>query len=110
VGGGGGLVGGRGGKRFICALCLTRKNQLGPKAWEAIVDALERCPDVVVLNGSDKYRAVRAGGLSDFNDEGHELALAMSRFLPRSASTLTSLHLKYLPLAHLSRLSVSMAG
>jgi hypothetical protein len=71
-----------------------RNNQLGPRAWEAILDALEHCPEISLLNGSDMYRAVRAGGLSKISDDGHELALAVGRFLPLSASTLTSLDLK----------------
>jgi hypothetical protein len=71
-----------------------RDNHLGPIAWKAIIDALEQCPDFLDLNGSDTYRSMRAGGLAKFSEEGHELGLAVGRFLPLSASTLTSLDLK----------------
>lgn len=57
------------------------------------MDALERCTGLTNLNGYDEFQGVLKGGLSEFRDGRHELALAVGRFLPRSASTLTSLDL-----------------
>ena len=58
------------------------------------MDALERCTGLTSLNGYDEYQDILDGGLLEFQDQGHELALAVGRFLPRSASTLTCLELK----------------
>lgn len=58
------------------------------------MDALERCTGLTSLNDYDEYQDILDGGLVEFQDQGHELALAVGRFLPRSASTLTCLELK----------------
>jgi hypothetical protein len=59
------------------------------------MDALEKCTRLTALNGYEQYQKVLAGGLSEFRDRGHELALAFGRFLLQSSSTLTSLDLEY---------------
>ncbi len=58
------------------------------------MDALEGCTGLTTLNGYDKFQGILDGGLAEFYDGGHELALAVGRFLPRSASTLTTLDLR----------------
>jgi hypothetical protein len=55
--------------------------------------ALRECTGLTSLNGYSKLPVVLAGELSEYRDGGHELALAVGPFLPRSASTLTSLDL-----------------
>ncbi len=73
----------------------ARGNELGAAGWDAIMDALEGHTGLAVLNGCDQYKAILAGAITELDLEGSEAALAVGRFLPRSASTLTSLDLKY---------------
>ena len=75
-------------------LFYLQGNQLGPSGWQVVMDALERCAGLTSLNGYDEYQDILDGGLLEFQDQGHECALAVGRFLPRSASTLTCLELK----------------
>jgi hypothetical protein len=57
------------------------------------MDALERCTGLTTLNGYGRFQDVLSGALTQIRDGGQELALAFMRYLPRSASTLTSLDL-----------------
>lgn len=58
------------------------------------MDVLEKCTGLVSLNGYDKFREVVAGGVSEVYIEGMDLAIALHRFFPRSAATLSSIDLR----------------
>ena len=73
---------------------MHRKNLVGGAGWTAIVDALEGVPSLTSLNGCAEYTSIRAGGLKELSLNGTESAVAMARFLPRSADTLTSLDIR----------------
>jgi hypothetical protein len=49
------------------------------------------CTKLSSLNGLDSFNAVQQGGLRELDLDNRELAVALARFLPRSASTLTKL-------------------
>ncbi len=68
--------------------------QLGVKGWTAVTDALEVVTSLKKLNGSDLYGAIRAGGLNSIELSRTELVLWATRFLERSASTLTVLDVR----------------
>jgi hypothetical protein len=76
-------------------ITYDRGNEPGVAGWEAIMDVLKGCTGLTALNGCDKYREILAGSLTELDLEGTEAALAVGRFLPRSASTLTLLDLKW---------------
>ncbi len=73
-----------------------RNNALGAAGWAAVADALEGVTCLTSLNGCDKCRAIREGGLHELNLYGTELGVWAARYLPRSASTLTELDLRCL--------------
>ena len=62
------------------------------------MNVLERLTGLTSLNGCKKFQQILAGSIVELDLEGTEIALAIGRFLPRSASTITSLDLKYLNL------------
>ncbi len=62
--------------------------------WTAIADALEGITSLTSLNAYSHYAAIRAGGLAELQLAGTELAVAVARYLPRSADTLTALDLR----------------
>ncbi len=71
-----------------------RGNHVGAAGWTAIADALERITSLACLNGYDSYAAICAGGLVELQLAETELAVAVARYLPRSACTLTTLNLR----------------
>ena len=70
---------------------------MGAAGWTAIADALEGITSLTSLNAYNRYAAIRAGGLAKLQLAGTELGVAVARYLPRSASTLTTLDLRCLP-------------
>jgi hypothetical protein len=58
------------------------------------MDVLEGCTQLESLNGYDGYKEIVAGGLTALSINGKDLALAVCRFLPRSAATLTSVDMR----------------
>ncbi len=68
----------------------------------------QRFASLTSLNGYDRYAAIRAGGLSGLRLVGTELGVAVARYLPRSANTLTALDLRcpHTPLAGAHRETV----
>jgi hypothetical protein len=74
----------------------ARGNKLGADGWTAVADALEGVMSLTSLNGCDKCRAIRAGGQTQLLLEKEwELGVWAARYLPRSASTLTTLDLRH---------------
>ena len=73
------------------ALYWRRYNSLGIAEWDLIMDAVERCSHLSSLNKYKHYRDIAKGGLTDLDVNGKELIMAVRRFLPLSAGTLTSL-------------------
>ena len=63
--------------------------------WAAVADALERVTSLTSLNGCGHYAAIRAGGLRELELDGTELGVWAARFLERSGSTLTRLHVQW---------------
>ena len=63
--------------------------------WTAIADALEAVTSLTSLNGSPLYAGIRAGGQRELALAGTELTVAMARYLPRSADSLTALDLRW---------------
>ncbi len=57
-------------------------------------DALERVTSLTSLNGCAQYAAIRAGGVAEMALSGKELGVCVTRFLERSASTLTKLDVR----------------
>ncbi len=57
-------------------------------------DALERVTSLTSLNGCEQYVAIRAGGVAEMALNDKELGVCVSRFLERSASTLTKLDVR----------------
>ena len=71
---------------------------MGPAGWTAIADALEAVTSLTSLNDCPDYAAIRAGGQTELALKGDlELGLAVARYLPRSAESLTSLDLRCRP-------------
>ena len=67
--------------------------------WTAIADALEAVTAVTSLNGCPHYAAIRAGGQRELKLDGKwELVVAVARYLPRSAESLTMLDIRSLSL------------
>jgi hypothetical protein len=69
---------------------------VGAAGWTAIADALDGITSLTSLNGYDRCHAVRMGGVAELHLTGTELGVAVARFLPRSADTLTLLELRCL--------------
>ncbi len=67
---------------------------MAPTGWTAIIDALEAVTSLTSLNGCDSYAAIRTGGQTRLELGGSELGIAVARYLPRSADTLTELDLR----------------
>ncbi len=74
---------------------LSRRNGLGVAGWAVVTDALERVTSLTSLNDCKQYAAIRAGGVKEMQLDGKELGIWVTRFLARSASTLTRLNLWY---------------
>jgi len=75
-----------------------RANQVGAAGWTAIANALEGITSLTSLNGCALYPVIRAGGIAELQLEpATELCIAVARYLPRSASTLTKLDLRCPP-------------
>ncbi len=55
------------------------------------MDAVDSCKSLSSLNCLDCFNAVQQGGLRELDIDNKELAVALARYLPRSASTLTKL-------------------
>ena len=62
--------------------------------WTAIADALDAVTSLTSLNGCALYAGIRAGGQRVLALGGTELGVAVARYLPRSAETLTTLDLR----------------
>ncbi len=58
------------------------------------MDVLEGCTELESLNGYDGFKEIVAGGLTALSINSMDLALAVCRFLPRSAATLTSVDMR----------------
>ena len=63
--------------------------------WAVIADALETATSLTSLNGCPQYAAIRAGGQRELMLAGLELGVAVARYLPRSADSLTALDLRW---------------
>ena len=60
-----------------------------------MADALEAVTSLTSLNGCALYGGIRAGGQRELLLDGKfELAVAVARYLPRSAETLTTLDVR----------------
>ncbi len=57
-------------------------------------DALDRITSLKSLNGCAQYAAIRAGGMDEMELGEKELGLCVTRYLERSASTLTKLDVR----------------
>ncbi len=68
---------------------------MGVAGWAAVADALEGVTSLTSLNGCNQYTAIRAGGVKEMKLNGKELGVWTARFLERSASTLTSLDVRW---------------
>jgi hypothetical protein len=68
---------------------------VGAAGWTAIADALEAVTSLTSLNGCDRYAAIRAGRQTELALCGEmELGVAVARYLPCSADSLTKLDLR----------------
>jgi hypothetical protein len=77
-----------------CDPASRRRNGMDAAGWTAIADALEGVTSLTSLNGCAAYAAIRAGGQTELLLKGMELVVAVARYLPRSAHTLTALDLR----------------
>lgn len=59
-----------------------------------MADALEAVTSLTSLNGCALYGGIRAGGQRELLLGGTEVAVAVARYLPRSANTLETLDLR----------------
>ena len=73
---------------------MRRANQVDAAGWTAVADALESLTSLTSLNGYSAYPSIRAGGQTKLALGGTELAVAVARYLPRSADSLTALDLR----------------
>ncbi len=63
--------------------------------WSVMADALEAVTSLTSLNGCSLFGGIRAGGQRELLlEENFELAVAVARYLPRSAETLTTLDMR----------------
>ncbi len=74
---------------------MRRGNTLGPAGRTAVADALVRVTSLASLNGCDHYAAIRAGGQTEIRLNKTELVLWVGLYLPRSASSLTTLDVRW---------------
>ena len=80
---------------FVTALqFFFRDNYLALAGGRIIMDVLEGITNLESLNGFQNYKTVVTGGVSTLDLNGKELALALCRFFPRSAGTLSSLDIR----------------
>ncbi len=73
---------------------FARGNLLSCSGWLAVADALEQVRCLTRLNWCGEYGAIRAGGMREMLLGETELGVWAARFLERSGSTLTRLHLR----------------
>ena len=73
---------------------VHRNNHLGPDGWDMIGQLVERLSKLESFNGCNEFKKLVAGGLTALDIDSKELALCISRFFERSASTLTSLSMR----------------
>ena len=77
-------------------MAVCRGNQLDAAGWAAVADALERVTTLKSLNGCGQYAAILDGGMKKMTLEKEwELGVWATRYLERSASTLTVLDIRY---------------
>ena len=69
----------------------NRGNGFGAEGWKTVMDAVDRCKSLSSLNCFDSFNEVQKGGLRELDMDNKELVVALARYLPRSASTLTKL-------------------
>ncbi len=62
--------------------------------WSRVMDALTNCKALSSLNTLDSYHLVLQGGQRELDVDNKELAVALGRYLPLSAPTLTKLDAK----------------
>ncbi len=74
---------------------MCRGNRADAAGWKVLADALEAATSLTSLNGCAAYAAIRSGGQRELALGGTEVALAVARYLPRSADSLTTLDLRY---------------
>ena len=67
---------------------------LGMKGWSRVMESVANCKLLCELNTLDRYHAVLQGGLRELDLDNKELAVALGRYLPLSAPTLTKLDAK----------------
>ncbi len=80
--------------RRVMPIVDCRGNRLGNLGWETVANALEHVTSLTSLNGCDQYLAIRAGNMHKINLRDTELGVWATRFLERSASTLTKLDVR----------------
>ena len=56
------------------------------------MDAVDRCQGLISLNSYAKFSEIPKGGLQELVVENLELAVAVARYLPKSAADLTALN------------------
>jgi hypothetical protein len=67
---------------------------LGVKGWSRVMEAVTNCTALTSLNTLDSYHAVLHGGMRELDVDNKELVVALGRYLPLSAATLTKLDAK----------------
>ena len=78
------------------ALHLTCSgNKLDLNSWRTIMRGLEEATSLTSLNGFEGFDKLLAGNCCELELSGSELALAVAPLLPRNASELTKLDLRY---------------
>ena len=83
-------------EQFHAALLLTcSQNKLDLKSWRTIMRGLEEATSLTSLNGFEGFDKLLAGNCCELELSGSELALAVAPLLPRNASELTKLDLRY---------------
>ncbi len=73
---------------------MRRGNTLGLVGWTAVAYALEPVTSLTSLNGCNHYAAIRAGGQTEIRLNKTEPGLWVGLYLPRSASSLTTLEMR----------------
>ena len=74
---------------------FARGNGFRLTDWTTIMNSLERISALSCLNGFREYQSVLFGGMTALDISFIDVPLAISKFLPRSAQTLTSLEIRY---------------
>ena len=75
-------------------LLLRRSNKIEQQGWVKVLSGLSACRNLAVVNCSGDYAQLLAGGCTELNLAGREIALAADRFLALSAATLRVLDLR----------------